>query len=594
MNTIMKRSNIYFIVIIVTLSISCQDDFLKINPLSIFTPENVYVDKAGMDALLLTLRKNLRHDFYGAANELTNELITSDLCVAGNKATSGTHDFFSQVTPTGTDQYNFFTYWNTGYNQIRNANVVISRIDEPKWDSEQDKNEILAEAYFHRSYWYFRLIHQFGDVPFLNREYTEPKIDFFTHSRKTILEKITQDMEFAVQWLPEVVDPGKVNRAAGNHLLAKIYLADGDFDGAIAASSAVINDGLHALMTERFGVVANDDRFNVIWDLHQKENKSLASNTEGILVVQDKYGFPDAESSGGTLAMRNYIPVWWHRIYLKDADGKAACTDQRGNFQIIALGRGVGYARPTNYASYEIWENAGADLRHDTDTNWMTMDKVLHNNPESAYYGTPVTKEYTNPIDTFQSWFPWPHYKVYIEDEERPDRPYGGHSDWYLFRLAETYLLRAEAYVWKGDYANAAADINKVRERALAPPVNPVDVNLDYILDERARELYAEGSRKTVLTRMAFVMADKNLNGYSLDNFSEKNFVYDRITAKNNFYNSGYTWGSNEFRIGPYHALWPIPQDVIDDNPGNVINQNVGYPGAENNVPPKTEITEEQ
>jgi hypothetical protein len=346
-------------------------------------------------------------------------------------------------------------------------------------------------------------------------------------------------------------------------------------------------------MTDRFGVVAGDDRFNVIWDLHQKENKSIAANTEGILVCQDKYGFPDAEVGGGTSSMRNYAPVWWHRIYIKDADGKAACSDARGNWQIIALGRGVGYARPSNYVSYEVWEDCGADLRHDADTNWMPMIKVLHNNPESAYYGQPVVKDYTNPIDTFQSWFPWPHYKVYVEDEERSDRPNGGHSDWYIFRLAETYLLRAEAYVWKGEMDNAAADINKVRERALAPPVDPGDVTIEYILDERVRELYAEEPRKCELTRIAFMMAEINMNGYTLDNFHENNYVFDRIAAKNNFYNIGYTWGSNEFKIGPHHALWPIPQDVIDDNQGGVINQNKGYPGAENNVPPLTEIVEE-
>ncbi len=589
----MKNLRLYLILALVATTFSsCDESFLQTKPLSIFTPESVYVDKAGMDALLLSLRKNLRHDFYGAANELTNELITSDCAVAGNKQTTATHNFFTQVTPTGTGQYNFFTYWNNAYNQIRNANVVISRINNPEWESEQDMNEILAEGYFHRAYWYFRLIHQFGDVPFLNREYTEPKIDFFTHSRHTILDKIQSDMEFAVEWLPISVEPGKVNRAAGNHLLSKIYLANSNFDGAINAASAVINDGIHTLMTDRFGVVAGDNNFNVIWDLHQKENKSMASNTEGILVVQDKYGFPDAEVNGGTTAMRNYAPLWWHRIYLKDADGKAACTDARGNDQVIALGRGVAYARPSNYMGYEIWQGSGNDLRHDSDTNWMTMDKVLHNNPESDYYGQPVTKEFTNPIDTFQAWFPWPHYKIYVEDEERPDQPYGGHSDWYVFRLAETYLLRAEAYVWKGDLASAAEDINKVRERALAPPVSPDDVNIEYILDERARELYTEEPRKTVLTRIAFIMADNGMNGYSIDNFHENNFVYDRIIAKNNFYNAGYSWGSNEFRIGPHHALWPIPQDVIDDNPGGVINQNMGYPGVENNIPPQTTITE--
>jgi hypothetical protein len=182
---------------------------------------------------------------------------------------------------------------------------------------------------------------------------------------------------------------------------------------------------------------------------------------------------------------------------------------------------------------------------------------------------------------------------MYISDEERPDQPYGGHSDWYVFRLAETYLLRAEAYYWKNDMANAAADINMVRERALAPPVDVSDVTINYIVDERVRELYAEEPRKCELTRIAYIMAENNIDGYAMDNFDENNFWFDQVAAKNNFYNVGYTWGSNEFKIGSYHVLWPIPQDVIDDNQGGIINQNKGYPGYENNIPLKTEITEE-
>lgn len=579
--------------VFVTIMFSCQEGWLDPKPLSIFVPESIYIDKEGLDAVLLTNRKNLRNEHYGGPSVFDNELVSTDAFVSGNKSNQATHNFPIQVTPTGTGLHNFFDSWNNAYNQIRNANVVISRIDDPEWKSEADKNEILAEAYFHRAYWYYRLVHQFGDVPFLNKEYTEPKIDFYTHSRKTILNKIQSDMEFAVQWLPLVVEPGKVNRAAGNHLLTKIYLANSNFDGAITASSAVINDGIHSLMTQRFGKYASNPYYNVIWDLHQKENKSAPENKEGLLVVQDKYGFPDAEVSGGTAAMRNYVPTWWHNQYLKDANGKAACTDARGNWQIIKLGRGVGYARPTNYTAYEVWLNCGTDLRHDTIINWFPMDEMRHNNPASKFYGQPLTTKYTNPIDTFQAWFPFPYYKVYVADEEVPDQPNGGHSDWYIFRLAETYLLRAEAYIWKNDKAKAAADVNKVRERAKAPPVSVSDISLEYILDERIRELYAESPRKTELTRISFIMADNNLNGYSLQNFHQKSYWWDRVQAKNNFYNIGFSWGINEFKIAAYHVLWPIPQDVIDDNQGGIINQNVGYPGVENNIPPKTEITEE-
>lgn len=583
-----------FIIVMAFSLFACQDDWLDPKPLSLFLAENVYTTKEGMESALLTLRRGLCVEYYGSPgpSQLTYEICTAETGAQGTKAAVGTHNFFTQVTPTGTGQLDFKRYWDLAYEQIKNANVIISRIDQPVWGSEEDKNQILAEAYFHRAYWYYRLVHQYGDVPFLNKEYTEPKIDFYTHSRKTILGKIQSDMEFSVQWLPEVVDPGKVNRAAGNHLLTKIYLSNSDFDAAIQSATNVINDGYHALMTERFGKYAGDDFYNVIWDLHQKENYSLSTNTEGILIAQNRFEFSSEVGLPPTGMMRIYGPIWWHTIYLKDPDGLRAGVDTRGDWQVLLLGRGVGYVRPSNYVSYDIWHKCGEDLRHDTTINWMPMEKVKINNPASNYYGQPMTKEFTNPIDTFQSWWPWPYYKVYVEDEVNTDQPRGGYSDLYIFRLAETYLLRAEAYYWKGQYALAAEDINKVRERANAPLISSEEVTLEYILDERARELYTEEPRKSELTRMALIKADNNIDGYSIENFHDDNYWFDRITETNNIYNTGIVWGLNEYKIGSFHVFWPIPQEIIDDNQGGVINQNPGYPGSENNIPPKTSIEE--
>lgn len=113
-----------------------------------------------------------------------------------------------------------------------------------------------------------------------------------------------------------------------------------------------------------------------------------------------------------------------------------------------------------------------------------------------------------------------------------------------FFRLAETYLLRAEAYVWIGGADNlskAAADINEVRKRAGAKPAGN-EIGLDDVLDERARELYVEEFRRTELVRIAYIMASKSINGYTLDNMGEKNFFYDRVIDKNNFYKENYEY----------------------------------------------------
>src|SRR5690606_30986152 len=75
-------------------------------------------------------------------------------------------------------------------------------------------------------------------------------------------------------------------------------------------------------------------------------------------------------------------------------------------------------------------------------------------------------------------------------------------TDSYIFRLAETYLLRAEAYIGKGDGVNAAKDVNIVRARANASPATSEEMTIDYILDERARELHWEELRVLTLMRL--------------------------------------------------------------------------------------------
>lgn len=126
-------------------------------------------------------------------------------------------------------------------------------------------------------------------------------------------------------------------------------------------------------------------------------------------------------------------------------------------------------------------------------------------------------------------------------------------NDQIRMRLAETYLLRAEAYVHKGDPISAAADINVVRARAKAKPVTPAEVSIDYILDERARELIIEEPRRRTLVRLGL--------------------LYERA-VKYNFRAAA--------TMEPYHALWPIPQKARDANREANLVQNPGYPGAGN------------
>jgi hypothetical protein len=434
-------------------------------------------------------------------------------------------------------------------------------------------------------------VHSYGDVPWIGEELKGAKLDFYTYSRWAILKKIQTDMEFAVQWLPEKAAIGAPTKYAGYMLLTKIYLANTEFDKAITSASAVIN-GPFALMAARFGSYKNDNSRNYLWDLHRAENKNLPENTETIFTLIDRLEAPAEARSIGLYAARTYVPHWWS---WPDSRGAAGVSSQSP--QADTLGQGNHDANANHYATHTIWAEFGynwqttPDLRR-ADINWIEPSEIVYADPKSPNLGEVVDIKYmANLEDTCWMRRSYPFYKTFMDPVKggRPTgRAVGGNGDWYVYRLAEAYLLRAEAYYWKNQPTLAAADLNMVRVRAKAVPVPAGNVTIDYIFDERARELYTEEPRHSELVRVANIMAKLNLNGYSLENISEKNWFYDRVMRFNNWYKEPRyaRRGGPKARIFTYNIFWPIPQKVITANTMGKINQNEGYQGAEDNIPP--------
>jgi starch-binding outer membrane protein, SusD/RagB family len=574
------------LVSLVLLITSCSKEWLEPKPLSFLTPENVYLDKEGFESLLITMRKDLKRQNSGQMNYLVMDFASSDLGSPWSQL-----DFY-KLTPNTDTYYKFLAEFQEVYAIIKNTNVLISRIDDIKWESENDRNSILAEAFWHRAFWYYLLVNEYGDVPFVGEELTGAKLDFATHSRWAILTKIQTDLEFAVQWLPDVAPPGEISKGAGNHLLAKIYLANTEFDKAIASATDVIN-GPYALMTNRFGVSANDPSKNLLWDLHRPKNFNISENRETILATVDRLEAPADARSEGLYTMRMYNPAWFQSI-VRDSEGKSGMV--LSGPQYDSLGRGNANVRLSPFYQYGLWKYGTQNWKNTTDlrrvdANWYDMDEIVYNNPASIDYGKPVNKAFLlDPQDSVYGLYATPLYIMYVPHDDKAPRIVGGNGDWYVFRLAETYLLRAEAYFWKNNLSAAADDLNKIRERSKALPISAADVTIDFIFDERARELFAEEPRHAELVRASYIMGKLNIGGYSLNNFSENNYYYDRVSTLNNLYTFRVQRLGNVAQIAPFHVLWPIPATVILANTLGVVNQNSGYVGADRNLPPLTII----
>lgn len=620
MNSIYKKIIPFVAFAMLLTANGCKKSDLDSELLSQLEPQTALTSVAAMKAALAGIGANVRREFTGDMAPIVTESIFSEVAVDGTTdKTTQAQDMDTRVTPDANldnpDFNRIGFYWTEGFRGVRMANTVITYIDNVTFKDEAERNAILGAAYFYRAYYYYRLVHQFGDVPLNLKDITTPRLDYYSTRRDVILKKMQEDLLFAEKWVKDNVDRGEVTKGACSHLLTKVNLALGDFDAAITSANNVINGGTYSLMRNRFGSTAGDASKNVVWDLHRMDNKAIAANREALFLTIDRETLAGATDLGSQV-MRNCVPAW-HFANLRTPSGSTQAIVDGINVEIpltLMYGRGIGRYRGTAYSTKNIWTD-NTDYRH-APGMWMNMTDLVYNNPaiktasnvaERALYGKPlfdvspanVNNMFLNKgLDTIRHFFGWPHYKTFINStnalaaDKYWSPPRGTNTDWYIFRLAETYLLRAEAHYWKGNLALAMADLNQVRSRANAALLTDASaITIGTILDERARELFYEEPRKTELTRIAYIFATTGkpaYNGktYNMASFSDNNFFYDRIIEKNDFYrNKVPTVLGVNFKISPYHVLWPVPAAAQRFNTEGRINQNKGYSGYENNVP---------
>jgi hypothetical protein len=407
-------------------------------------------------------------------------------------------------------------------------------------------------------------------VPLQLEEVTSPRFDFTRVPKETILRQMVEDCLEAANNLPRIdqVASGKLSKPVAYHLLAETYISLGEYDNAIAAANEVINNSSLALMTERFGSLRNQPG-DVYWDLFRVNNQNRSQgNTEGIWVIQYEVDVLGGllESGGGrdNLLERLVAPA---NNALQTPDGFPALLRGLGASTLNAGGRGAGQIQPTEYYLYSIWGLNPADDNRivnnpDIRTNAMNIVRdFIYTDPRSAFFGLSLI-DYPGRNwrpGQFWRWYPFPskittpgqHPEGVIEDAANLTlRPTAGptYRDVYYIRLPETILLRAEAFLRKGDLLNAANDVNIIRARADAVPATPAEMNVDYILDERARELTFEESRRITLARM--------------------DLLVERVRKYNPL---------NGPQIQDHHRVFPVPFSEIEANKDAAFIQNPGY-----------------
>lgn len=624
----------------------CSEDFLNPKPLSIYEPGATFTTESGLMAAMAICDRHLRGYYSTDHNEmltLGTEYIFSDLMVGSATDKSGMLDnIASMLTPTSDqssqnnlDRTNSMWYfYEETYKGVMYANTIIQYVDGVEGMNEASKNAFKGRAYFHRAFRYYALVFQYGDVPLTAKVVEVPKQNYRRTKRDAILQMLVKDLEFAVQWVPDQKDMsviGMINKGACRMLLAKCYLALGEYTKAKDLMDIVIDQSGYSLMTENFGTFNDGGEpatwpitRNVIWDMHRAENKLISANKEVIMGMPNRGA--EAESFVKMLTMRILYPfVFDGKVQTKDSKQalmniKRNSADYNSKYDYMrAFGRGIATFRPSYFQTHKVWEVNGkmdaTDLRHSSATgNWIRMEDYRVNNKASSEFGNPVTlfddKGKLLCSDTIRRWFDVPHYKFYLDDpvneanisgsDGNRGATNGGIADWYLYRLAEAYLIRAEAKFYLGD-ATAKDDVNEVRKRAKCTELYST-VTIGDIMDERARELYWEEWRNVELTRVSLCLArsgkpDEWGNTYKLDTFDKQSgtdaaggsYWYQRVTKKG-MYNKGpisvnATKGSINYMMDKKNIYWPIPNKEIRANNKGDLGQNYGYDGYNPNTP---------
>lgn len=632
----------------------CSDDFLKPDPLSFYEPATTFSTESGLRAALAITDRHMRLPF---TSDNTNncpyfsDMLFSDICMYGKTDAGGgfRDNFAGNLTPTSWIEKDFNDtsmlgwLWYNIWDHVKYANTVLDNIDNVKDLDESIKAEYEGRALFHRAWAYYILCHTFGDVPLVSHLPSEPKQNYKSCPALETMKMMAADLKRAVDMVPaqsEMTYYGMVNKESVRHLYAKILLITGDYKEAENQCTILIEQSGLSLMKEPFGndVKSGEPKTwditrNVIWDLHRPENKIISANKEYIL------GMPNISEQSLTSfpVMRVTGPLYVANIITPDNKGNAIDRISRKdanytaeNDWIRAAGRGIGTFRPTHWAQHGLWVVNGktdaTDLRHSHEAgNWLRMEDMTYTNKNSKYFGQKLIKYAPEDIwnkkhekitlhkgailvsDTLRSWYDVPLYKMwYLDAKNEADLgandfqgvSTGSNGNMYVYRLAETYLLRAEARLYQGNAGGAANDVNEIRKRAKCTELYST-VNIGDIMDERARELYLEEWRHVELVRVSRILAMNGIadewgNVYNKDTWDKQSgtdlaggsYWYQRLMHHNVYNHGKIISGGKEFnyQMDKKNIFWPIPNDAIVGNVKGELKQNYGYTGYNPNV----------
>jgi len=479
--------------------------------------------------------------------------------------------------PAGLSQYtllipssdNVADLYRPCYQLIQSVNKAIyySTVTE----QTSNLNTLLGEAKFLRAQAYFLLVQTYGGVPIVSENITSPVLSFTRNSAEEVYEQIISDLDFALANVGTAAysTSGKVNKRAVNDLLAKVYLTRGyetfgkadDFSKAAAYADAAIAGQTLAIAFDQLFKPGNDLNAETIFSV-QYDKASTSTDPTKLGNNQFYYfsSYLGGAETGAPLRSYNLCPTDYALGLYEKGDARWNATFMTEILEGPETTNGV-TKTILYYPYYRSSNPASLKVRHFYEPKWFTpADKT-------AWMAANASRL----ASTFV-YHPWGEYSaahtliknldcytipVKKFDDPDPTTPSStgpvSTRDIIVARLGETYLVAAEAYLKAGNPGTGLDRLNEVRRRAGVANATLAQFNIDYILDERGRELLGEYKRWFDLKRTGTLVARASAHNYKI---KEANFV-----------------GVD----GKLKILRPIPQSALDLNQNKDFPQNPGY-----------------
>ena len=585
---------------------SCQN-FLDEELVSDVSAGSYYTTAAGLEDAVDATYSFLREIY---SNERAYSLTIFGTDTHTNGADGGWKSFNYYDNNLNSGAGILLEQWTFLYQGINQANSVLNRSGAVADMDAETKTIREAEVRYLRAFYYFYLVRTWGDVHFSLDETIGAEVTANKTDQSTIYtEGIIPDLEFAIANLPDAQsDYGRATKPAAQFLLGLAYLTRGyqafgessDYATAEALFSNVINDYSFALVPTHKDLWNQDNQLNseVIWAVQYSTDLILNGGDNGVGNRGHLYFGMEYDVQPGMIRdIENGRPFKRFRPteYMIDVWAAARENDQRyedtykhvwysndtrssGNgiplWKQVHVDKGARKADGSLVTAadigkrrFEVGDTALYIPGPGQDGKWLGDEKlkvrytVITRTPASYPESTlPKSDPNYYPADPFfynERLFPT---IAKFFDPRRPTIQWErGSRDWFVMRLADAYLLRAEARFHQNKLQDAADDINVVRTRAAKPgkvaemQITAADVTLDRILLERALELDAEQIRWFDLARTGKLVEYVRL--------------YNPLGAVN---------------IQDHHIVRPIPQGQIDRTLGG-YPQNCGYPGGDCN-----------